>query len=247
MTPREPTAIRPPSGPVERCLVAAGVAGAVGFNLAYLAEGATRPGYDAVTLPVSALSLSSDGWMQVANFAGFGVLVIAFAVGLRRLLTPGPARTWAPLLEAVGGVALVAAGLFVEDPTGGYPLGVPAAAQASFHGEIHLAATIAAFGARLAWSLVIAARLARDPGWRILAGLAVAAAVLMVVCLAAFGGALAHGGPAGVFERLATVSASALTAAIALRLLWMPSTAVPAPAGDPAPRRSGAPLPGVSG
>ncbi len=49
--------------------------GPIIFNAAYLVEGATHPGYDALRQPISALSLRPGGWMQMANFVVFGLLI----------------------------------------------------------------------------------------------------------------------------------------------------------------------------
>ncbi|HEX6236677.1 MAG TPA: DUF998 domain-containing protein [Acidimicrobiales bacterium] len=49
-------------------LVWGGAAGAVGFVMVFLVDGATRPGYSPARHPVSALSLGSRGWVQVTSF-----------------------------------------------------------------------------------------------------------------------------------------------------------------------------------
>jgi hypothetical protein len=63
-----------------------GAAGAPLFVIAFLIEGATRPGYNPVRLPISLLSLGDLGWTQTANFILDGVLMLGFAVGLGRSL-----------------------------------------------------------------------------------------------------------------------------------------------------------------
>ena len=94
-----------------------GTAGAWLFVLVFLADGATRPGYDQVRQPVSALALGPRGRVQTANFLVCGLLIIAGAFALAPLL----------LTAAVGvfGLALVASGLFPMDPMRGYPPGTP--------------------------------------------------------------------------------------------------------------------------
>lgn len=218
---RDRAALRPPASWVERGLIACGIAGPVLFNIVYLLEGAFRPGYDALRMPVSALSLSSEGWMQVANFVGFGLLICAFAVGLGKLLAPGPARIWAPGLQVLTGIGLIAAGVFVQDPGQGYPVGVAQPAIPSLHGSIHLLATVVVFNARLLWMIVMAFRLRTDRRWRGFSPALGVATVALMGFLGAFGAVLSTGGPAGLFERLATVSASILTVAIATRILWL--------------------------
>ena len=220
-------ALRPPASWAERGLIACGIIGPVLFNAVYLVEGATRSGYDALRLPVSALSLTGQGWMQITNFEAFGALVCGFAFGLRKLLTPGPARTWAPLLQLMTGLGLVVAGIFVQDPGQGYPAGAAVPLTPTFHGEVHLVATVLAFNARLLWSIVMALRFSADRKWRGFAALSGLAAFALMAFLAAFGATLHGGGPAGLFERLATLSTSILTVAIAIRILSMRSNQAP--------------------
>ena len=49
-------------------LVACGSLGGLVFTAVYLVEGATRPGYDAGTQAISALSLGPGGWVQQVDF-----------------------------------------------------------------------------------------------------------------------------------------------------------------------------------
>ena len=53
-----------------------------------------------------------------------GLMVVAFAVGLRRALVTGPGFRWVPRLVAVFGAGLVLAGVFRADPADGFPVGV---------------------------------------------------------------------------------------------------------------------------
>jgi Protein of unknown function (DUF998) len=66
-----------------------------------LTQAATRPGFDITRHPFSVLSNGDLGWIQITNFLTAGVLTLAGAVGARRRLRGGPARTWAPILLAV--------------------------------------------------------------------------------------------------------------------------------------------------
>ncbi len=193
--------------------------GPVLFIGAFLVEGATRPGYDAWQQPISALSLGPGGWMQAANFIVFGLLLAGFVGGLRVALGRGVGATWAPLLQGVVALGLIVIGLSSQDPALGYPLGTLAPTTPTLHGLIHLLGTIVIFTARAAWCFVMARRFAQEPHWRGWALYAVATGILLVVFLAAFGVAMAHHGPAGLFERLATIVASLLTLVFAARLV----------------------------
>src|SRR5215467_7895699 len=106
-------------------LLLCGVIGPLLFIVVLLIEGATRPGYSAIQTQGSYLALSNQGWEQIANFIVCGSLIIAFAVGLRRIWPTGRASVWGPLLIGLFGLGLVVAGVFVADPGGGYPPGAP--------------------------------------------------------------------------------------------------------------------------
>ena len=117
-------------------LLAAGTAGGLAFTGAYLAEGATRAGYDALAQPISALSLGPGGWVQQLNFIVFGVLVCLSAAGWRAALAPGRGALAFPALRVIAGVGLVMDGLFAQDPSGGYPPGARAGVP-TVHGQLH--------------------------------------------------------------------------------------------------------------
>lgn len=121
-----------------RLLLACGVVGPLLFIVVFLVEGATRPGYSAWRHYVSQLSLSDQGWEQIANFLICGTLCIAFAVGLRRVWPTGTSSVAAPLFMGLFGLALIVAGVFVTDPGLGYPPGTPLTGGAqTWHGRIH--------------------------------------------------------------------------------------------------------------
>jgi hypothetical membrane protein len=108
------------------------------FVVTFLVEGMMRDGYEPLRHPVSSLALGPGGWVQVVNFVIAGLLTLAFAVGLRRSLRPGPGSVMAPLLVGIWGVGLLGAGAFVTDPVSGYPIGTPAQpVTASWHGTLH--------------------------------------------------------------------------------------------------------------
>jgi len=106
-------------------LLVSGVAGPVLFVVSVLVQGATRPGYNAWHHPVSDLALGPQGWLQTATFILTGVLVLAFAAGLRWALHPGAGATWAPILIGVTGLGLVAAAFFPTDPGATRPMPPP--------------------------------------------------------------------------------------------------------------------------
>jgi Protein of unknown function (DUF998) len=85
----------------------------------------TRTGFGLTHHPASLLSLGESGWIQVANFIVSGLLLVAFAIGVRRALHPGRAGTWGLLFLGAYGVGLIVAALFKPDPAFGFPPGTP--------------------------------------------------------------------------------------------------------------------------
>ena len=65
-------------------LLLCGVIGPVIFVVSFVVQGALRSGYDALRHPVSSLSIGPAGWVQMATFWLTGLLIAAYAVGLRR-------------------------------------------------------------------------------------------------------------------------------------------------------------------
>jgi len=198
-------------------LLGAGTVGGLVFTGAYLAEGATRAGYRALAQPISALSLGPGGWVQQLNFIVFGLLVCASAAGWRAALAPGRGAVAFPALRVIAGVGLLMDGLFAQDPSGGYPPGVPVGAS-TVHGQLHTLFAMITITALAAGCFVLAARFAAEPAWRSWAVPAAAAGVATIVFIAAFGAAGGHGGVAGLWERAAGGATSALTVAVLVRL-----------------------------
>jgi hypothetical protein len=110
---------------ITRLLLACGVLAGPVFIMVFLVEGLMRADYDPMRHPVSSLAFGDGGWIQATNFLITGLLLLAFALGARRALRPGPASTWGPLLIAACGVGLLGAVAFAADPLSGYPPGTP--------------------------------------------------------------------------------------------------------------------------
>ena len=150
----------PATRPGTAALLAAGaVAGPLYVGVA-LAQALTRQGFDLTRHPWSVLANGELGWIQVTNLIVTGVLVIAFAVGLRRVLAEGRASRWAPRLIALYGISLVAAGIFRADPVADFPVGTPATTTVSGHGMVHLMAGAVGFVCLTAACLLLARRFA---------------------------------------------------------------------------------------
>jgi hypothetical protein len=119
-----------------------------------------RPGFDLVHDDASLLSNGNLGWIQIANFIVTGLMVIACAVGLRRVLVSGRGSMWGPALLGLYGLGLIAAGIFVADPMNGFPAGAPAGRPDSVtvHGLLHIASAGIGFIAMAAACFVLSRR-----------------------------------------------------------------------------------------
>ncbi|GAC1457264.1 MAG: hypothetical protein PVSMB4_17230 [Ktedonobacterales bacterium] len=224
-----------------RLLLLGGVIGPPLFVVVALIEGATRPGYSAWRHFVSQLSLSNQGWMQIANFIVCGVLCLGFALGLRRALEPGRGATWGPILLGVYGLGLVTAGIFVTDPAMGYPPDAQYRHQTT-HGMIHGLSGLLVFSSLAAAAFVLASRFSREPngrGWAIFSAITGALVALSFITstvssVLAETGAV-PGSPTGVLQRIGIIAGWGWVALLALHVLRT------------APRAEVASVPGSSG
>ena len=200
-------------------LLLIGLVGSVVFNAIVLIDGLLRPGYDWLRQPMSALSLGPGGWVQVANFIGFGILGCVAAFAWRPTLAPGIGAVWYPRLRVLAGPAFLGAGLFTPDPGGGFPVGAAVPATPTAHALVHNLVSYVSLTVTVAELVILARRFAHEPGWRAWSVAGVTAAVLMMAFLAAFGVLVAQGGPAGIFEKLASLTPTLFGIAIVVRLL----------------------------
>lgn len=167
-----------------RGLLACGVIGGPLFIVVVVVQEFTRAGFDPRQHALSQLSLGELGWLQIGNFIVSGLLFIACAVGMRRVLRAAPAGTWGPWLFGGFGAALIWGGVFVTDPAYGFPPGTPEgppeAGSLTWHGMLHAVAPAVAGIAIVAACFVFARRFARlgERGWQ---WYSVAAAVIYLV------------------------------------------------------------------
>jgi hypothetical protein len=121
-----------------RLLLSCGALGPLLFIVMFLIEGATRMNYSPLRQPISSLSIGDLGWTQRTNFIITGLLLLAFALGLRRALQLSRGTVWGPVLIGCVGIGLIGAGIFIADPFNGYPPGTPLVPTArSIHGVLH--------------------------------------------------------------------------------------------------------------
>lgn len=131
-----------------RILLLCGAIAGPFFLFIWLVQDYTRPGFDPRLDLLSLLSLGDWGWVQIANFILAGVLNLLYAVGLWRRLHPGRGGTRGPILIGAYGLGLIVVGIFRTDPANGFPPGVPAATQPSWHGDIHALGALGCHKAR---------------------------------------------------------------------------------------------------
>src|SRR5215469_13031521 len=84
------------SAAVTRSLLGYGVLVGPFYLVVGVAQGLLRPGFSFARHPLSVLANGNHGWVQTANFALSGLMVIAAAVGVARVVGRGArATSWA--------------------------------------------------------------------------------------------------------------------------------------------------------
>ena len=209
-----------------RFFILGGVIGPLLFIVVFLIEGATRPGYSAWHNFVSSLSLSNQGWEQIANFLLCGLLTLGFAIGLRQVFRTGRSSFWGPILFGVFSVALIVAGLFVTDPSLGYPTATHGSGPQTLHGTIHGVAGLITFSSLAITCFVMARRFASDPAWKGWALYSTISGALVVIFFIASTVAssldengVMPGSPTGLLQRVAIIAGWSWIALLAMRLL----------------------------
>jgi Protein of unknown function (DUF998) len=195
----------------------AGIVGPILFTITFFVQGLFRlEEYDPVAEVVSALEAGPGGWVQQANFVVFGLLTIAFAVGLHLGLRPTRWGAIGPSLLVLSGMALVWAAAFPlrED-----------AAGATYDPGLHIVGGMTFFLSSALGLIVVSRRLAADPRFRHLGGYALAAGITGVALFVLMGAfVVPEDAPlhawAGLAQRIVIVVVLfPCTVVVALRLL----------------------------
>ena len=141
----------------QRSLPGLGMLAGPFYLVVSLIQAGIRDGFDLMRHPLSLLANGPGGWVQTANFLLTGFMVIASAVGFRRVLGQ-KARAASLFLGGFGACMIVAAG-FPADPADGFPLGTPPGYPTSISttGMVHFVAGALGF-TFLAVSCLIASR-----------------------------------------------------------------------------------------
>lgn len=180
-------------------LILSGLGGIL-FIAVFILLGFIAPEYSQLGDAISALELTSVGLAQQANFLVFGILICMFAEALRRELAGGFGATLIPLFQALSGVAVIGDAIFIHPP-------------------MHLACDLVAFNASMCMLFLLAWRWRKDSRWRGWTLYSVATVAAMMALLFAFGWMNAHGGPAGLMEKLATAVRTLWSVLLVVRLL----------------------------
>ncbi len=140
----------------------AGIIGPLLFVATFMLEGWLRPGYEPLSMYVSALSLGPRGWIQIANFIVFGVLFLAFTRAVAAEFQTGKASRGGLILLTIIASCYLLSGPFVMDPTG-TPLN-----QTTFHGILHGIFGGIVFSLMPISCFVFLRRFREDPKWQFL-------------------------------------------------------------------------------
>ena len=196
-------------------LATAGIAGPIIFAVVALVHSLLRPDHSLVTHPVSALAAGPSGWLQNANFLLFGVLMIAYAIGLHLGVRPTKWGVVGVTFLVLSGVGLMWGGVFpATDATG------------AFDGDrlLHVPGFIITFLGGGIGLIVMSRRMARDSRWKSLATYALVTGMAMLVLILVGGGLVRPPGAPlhawfGLFQWVLLAVWLPCTIVLALRLL----------------------------
>ncbi|MGD0830021.1 MAG: DUF998 domain-containing protein [Terracidiphilus sp.] len=179
-------------------LLATGFGGLL-FVLTYLILGALAPDYDAQRDTISALEFTTVSAAQRINFLVFGALLCTFAVGLRSELMAGKGAAFIPIVQLMSGAGVIGDAIFIHEP-------------------MHLICDLIAFNSALLVLLLFAWRFYGDRKWKGWTTFSLMTALLMMGFLTAFGAEVHSGGPAGTFEKLASLMRTTWSALLVWQL-----------------------------
>ena len=198
-----------------RALLSCGLVAGPLYIIVGVIEMLTRPGFDPTRHDLSLMSNGDWGWVHISLLILTGLLTIAGAVGMRRVLHGSQGGTWGPILVGIYGLGLIGAGFFTADPAHGFPPGTPADANAvSWHGLLHFICGGIGFLGLIAACFVFARRFAaqRLRGWMAYC------VVTGVIYLVAFVGIAVGSNNVGV---ITTVVILTFTVAVVIGWAWV--------------------------
>jgi hypothetical protein len=158
----------------------AGIIGPVLFVATFMIEGWLRPGYQPLSMYVSALSLGPRGWIQIANFIIFGALFLLFTRAVAAAFPTGKASRGGLIIFVIIAICYLLSGPFVMD------LANTPRDQMSLHGTLHGIFGGIVFSLMPISCFVFLRRFREDPKWQflqwwtLLLGIVIAAAVILL-------------------------------------------------------------------
>jgi hypothetical membrane protein len=200
---------------VVAALAAAGIVGPVIFVVVALVQSLLRRDHSLVGHPISALAAGPSGWVQNVNFLLFGLLMIAYAVGLHLGVRPSRAGVVGVLFLLLSGVGLMWAAVFpATDATGAFDV----------NRLLHIPGFIMTFLGGGIGLMVMSRRMSGDPRWRSFAAYALATGIAMLVLILLGGGLVRPPGAPlhpwlGLFQWILLAVWLPCTIVLALRLL----------------------------
>jgi hypothetical membrane protein len=196
-------------------LAASGIVGPIAFAVLALMQSLLRSDHSLVEHPISALAAGPSGWVQNVNFLVFGLLMIAYAIGLHLGVRPSRAGVVGFAFLVLSGIGLMWGGVFpATDATGAFNedrlLHIPGFIMTFLGGGIGL--------------IVMSRRMARDPRWQSVATYALVTGIAMLVLILVGGGLVRPPGAPlhawlGLFQRVLLAVWFPCTIVLALRLL----------------------------
>ena len=198
-------------------LATAGIAGPFIFAVVALVHSLLRPDHSLLRHPVSALAAGPSGWVQNVNFLLFGLLMIAYAMGLHLGVRPSRWGLVGVMFLVLSGGGLMWGGVFpATDDTG------------AFDGDrlLHIPGFVMTFLGGGIGLVLMSRRMVRDPSWRGLSTYALATGVAMLVLIVAGGGLVRPPGAPlhawfGLFQWVLLAVWLPCTVVLALRLLGL--------------------------
>jgi hypothetical membrane protein len=147
------------STPTTRPLLRCGVVVGVLYLAVGVIQGLVRDSFDFRRHALSHLANGPGGWVQTANLAVCGLMVIGAAIGIARVL-PSRAAGW---LLGCFGAGMVVASIFPTDPVDGFPPGTPLGVPTTMSTSalIHLASGAIGFVTLAAACFVVARAMSR--------------------------------------------------------------------------------------
>jgi hypothetical protein len=199
-----------------KLLLTGGVLAGPIYIIVGIAQILTRAGFDITRHPLSFMSLGDLGWIQITNFIVTGLLVIAGAIGMRRVAQADKRLKRGALLVGIYGLGVVGGGIFVSDPALGFPPGTPDTypQTMSWHGLLHFIFGQIGFLALIVASFVYARYFAANDlrGWAMFSALT--GAIFLFAIIASVATSAGDGSVWGLL---------ALYVAVVLAWIWLAS------------------------